>query len=133
MEINLTTRTGEAYSVLVNGKLVCDGVADTVEDGSHLTALVRAARADGALRRIVQATINEARRCDGIAAEKMRPEAKRDAYARGLRDGLIGATVPHTLPGVPLCEPEDSTPYRSGYESGEAIRRAATMAQVLDR
>jgi hypothetical protein len=45
MEINLTVRPGDCYSVLVNGKIVCEGVGETAEDGSKLTALTRAARA----------------------------------------------------------------------------------------
>lgn len=132
MEIQVTARCGESYSVYVNGKLICDGLADAVESGKTLTEEIRSARADGALRRMVGSLVTASEHCGDAPAEKMTQEKRRDAFARGLRDGLAGKTVPHGFPGVPDVEPEDSTPYRYGYEGGEALRRAYKMASLLD-
>lgn len=131
---------GDRLHVYHDGRLVCESVLGRAVGRDDLEREVDAARASiTAVQSIIPRLIESAHRCGDMPGAG-RPEAKRDAWARGLRDGLVGVTVEHPsargqfgllqdVPSVPGATLDDavSPPYRDGYRYGEALGRVAQI------
>jgi hypothetical protein len=131
----------EHLLIYANGTLAAEVAIGEVETRDELLAKVRAARALRNLSRFVRAIPSELEKAGDKPdhnAENNTPAKKREAYGRGLLEGMRGVTLPYPDPGlsaagVPDIRPEHTPSYERGYDLGEAIRRACELAKVLDQ
>jgi hypothetical protein len=125
MDLHLTHLTpGDHLRVFVNQALVGELVVGTWMDRDSLAAEVQQARYARSLRHCVEALLAEFTRAGDLPDHRNpTPARKIEAYSRGFRAGLAGATVPHPGgdPFVAPIAPEQTPSYLRGYRQGQAL------------
>jgi hypothetical protein len=133
--IDLTVRVTQVGGVSVyhGERLLGRSQGLTAEGRDDIEARCRRANAALALVRIVRGLTRECGRAfsweDHI---ENTPEKRKAAYSRGFIDGLAGKTQPYPNGGglIPDLPPESGISYGRGYDAGDAVRRAAEIADA---
>lgn len=125
MDLHLTVSPSDHVAIHVNGQFVAEVAATTTDTRDDLQALVHQARCLRALPQLLRSLVAELARCGDLPDHvNVSARAKREAYQRGLIDGLLQRTVGHPY-GTPLpaLHPEYSPSYARAYEYASALVR----------
>lgn len=111
MRLEIKTEPGKSWSLVVDGKLVAEGLGGAHDSPGQLEELVREARALKALSSfILKNLVREA------------PIARKNSpFGQGLMDGLADHQEPHPMNNV-LGEPVRCKAYSFGYSYGKGLR-----------
>ena len=117
-DINVSAaRISEPVRVFVDGELIAEVVG-----GSHLTRtdLIKEVQEARVLEKVPAILCRLIKELTSVKKEEERIER-----ARGLIDGLMGARVPHPMPGVQTIRPDYSLSYAQGYDLGGFLASVA--------
>lgn len=123
MNIDVSAGQGEFYSIRVNGKIICEGLADSPHAGQDFNRQLEAARAHRALPQIFATVMREVRQCQWMPDEGCMPEEKQACWMEGLADGYHGETK--LAKGIRISGGDS---YKRGFETGSNLRKAINTA-----
>jgi hypothetical protein len=132
MILDLQCTPQELLEIRINGQVaaeICVGNLELIDP-----EMLKAARANNALRYIVKSTIEHFEKIAGgkVIDHSVTAKDRLDTLLRGFQDGLAGKMVPYGSPCVPDTRPDFGLTYDAGYSAGVAVKRAYTQASLLD-
>lgn len=133
LKIDVTPPKGlaDAIEIYVGGVLAGEVTLGELATRDDLLQKVQQLRVLRNVPRIMDSMIKEFQRCDRMPDHvNTKASDKREAYARGFADGLLGKTQKY-LPDCPPAAPDQTPSYTRGYAQGEAIKRCRELVREL--